>query len=74
MTKHAPAAITFTLSLIAATALLASAPSADVDVVTPTPLAQTLGLNERKPLPEGLRKSPAEIRHRQRTQLASGAD
>lgn len=35
--KHAPAALTLALSLVAATTLLAQAPSADVDAVTATP-------------------------------------
>jgi hypothetical protein len=36
-TRHAPALITLTLSLVAATTLLAQAPTADIDAVTTTP-------------------------------------
>jgi hypothetical protein len=36
-TRHAPAVITLALSLVAATTLLAQAPTADVDAVTSTP-------------------------------------
>jgi hypothetical protein len=37
MTKHAPAAFTFAFSLVAASTLMAQAPSTDVDAVTSTP-------------------------------------
>lgn len=35
--RHTPSAITFALSLVAATTLMAQAPSSDVDAVTATP-------------------------------------
>ncbi|MEW6706351.1 MAG: hypothetical protein AB1430_16010 [Pseudomonadota bacterium] len=37
MKKHTPAALTLVLSLVAATALMAQAPTADIDAVTATP-------------------------------------
>ena len=36
MSKHTPAVLTFALSLAAATTLMAQAPAADVDAITPT--------------------------------------
>ena len=37
MKRHTPSALTFVLSLVAATTLMAQAPSSDVDAVTDTP-------------------------------------
>lgn len=40
MNKHTPAALTFALSLAAATTLMAQAPANDVDAVTSTPVVR----------------------------------
>jgi hypothetical protein len=45
MTKHAPAAFTFAFSLVAASTLMAQAPSSDVDAVTSTPAIQVQQAN-----------------------------
>lgn len=43
MIRHTPAALTFALSLVAATILMAQSTAADVDAVTPTPAVQQSG-------------------------------
>jgi hypothetical protein len=40
MKRHTPAALTFAISLVAATTLMAQAPADDIDAVTSTPAVQ----------------------------------
>lgn len=46
MTKHTPAALTLVLGLLGATALMAQAPTHDIDAVTETPVVQAVEQSE----------------------------